>query len=293
LCAVPLCHAYGFLLGSLACLVAGATLVAERCLTRSSFERSLGAHRPEVVVSVPRLYEMWSMGQPGARPDGTLRLCVSSGAPLPEATADRFAAVWGVSIAEQYGSSECGVISIDLDRTGERGCVGRPYPGVEVVAGTRQAPGPIVVRSRHAAHGYAADAEAGVFAATGIATGDLGWVDGEGRLHIAGRRSDLISVHGRKVDPREVEAVLAACDGVDEAVIAGFDTVGGDQWICAFTTPAPGPGEALLAEWCARRLAPWQIPRRFVSIPQIPRTPVGKVRTAALRDLAMSRRADG
>jgi long-chain acyl-CoA synthetase len=296
LCPVPLCHAYGFVLGTLACLVSGATLVKDRCLTRRSFERSLGAHRPEVVVAVPRLYEMWCEGRPGVRPEGTLRLCVSSGAMLPGATADRFTAVWGTRIAEQYGSSECGVISINLDRPGEPGCVGHPYPGVEVKAGSRQVPRPIVVRSRHAAHGYAAGADepgTDVFAAAGIATGDLGWVDDEGRLYILGRRSDLISVHGRKVDAHQVEAVLAACDGVDEAAVAGVDTANGDQWICAFTAPAPGPGEAVLAEWCARRLAPWQRPRRFVSIPRIPRTPTGKVRTGVLLDLARSRRAAG
>lgn len=279
LCPVPLCHAYGFMLGGLAAVLSGATLIAERPLTHRQFAACLEARSPHVVIAVPQLYDMWARGRPHSRPAGTLELCVSSGAPLPGATAARFAEVWGTPIAEQYGSSECGAVTINLEHWPEPGCVGRPYPGVQVTAGSRDAPGPITVRSQHA----------GTPRAHPVSTGDIGWTDEQGRLHVTGRRADLVSVHGRKVDPREVETALLRCAGVREAIVLGMDADNGDQWLAAFIVCADRLDEKYLANWCTTELAAWQVPRRFFGIDAVPRTATGKPKTAALRELAWSR----
>jgi long-chain acyl-CoA synthetase len=117
--------------------------------------------------------------------------CVSAGAALPAEVASRFEQRWGVGLTQLYGSTECGVISVATGGPGDAGSVGRPCPGVEVRAGTEDSPAEIVVRSVYAAEGYVNGAEhvlaRNPFTADGLRTGDLGWLDDTGRLHLTGR----------------------------------------------------------------------------------------------------------
>ncbi|GAA2228010.1 MULTISPECIES: class I adenylate-forming enzyme family protein [Kitasatospora] len=294
LCAAPLPHAYGFVMGGLAVLAAGASAVVSRPLTWRQFGACLAQWSPEAVVAVPALYDLWAAGAPAPSAVEPPRLCVSAGAPLAAETAARFAASWGRAISQQYGSSECGAVSIDLDASPDARCVGAPYPGVTVTAGTADAPAAVVVRSDHAASGYVGAAQLSLpvdpFTRDGVLTGDLGWLDGQGRLHLTGRVTDVINVHGRKADPYEIEAVIRRADGVGEAAVIGVDAAGGDQWIAAFVTASRASSgslsEAGLFEHCARSLAPHQLPRRFIVLAEIPRTPTGKPRQAELMELA-------
>lgn len=302
LTAVPLYHAYGFSFGVLAGLAAGATVVASSPRTPSAFAERLSRHGVNVVLGVPGLYDVWSRRRPNRDPLPRPRLCVSSGALLPLEVAQRFRQTWGVPVAVQYGSTECGAISVDREATGLSACVGPPYPGVRIEAGTRERPAPVVVHSDYAAVGYVRQTdigEDGKFTASGIRTGDVGWVDDAGRLHLTGRRSDLVNVHGRKVDVEEVRTVVVAHPGVVDAVVLGVDA-GPGQWVAAFVV-APGvAGAAGEAAWedalfhhCRERLAAHKVPRRFFFFNRIPRTPTGKPRRADLLAAARAAVEDG
>jgi acyl-coenzyme A synthetase/AMP-(fatty) acid ligase len=72
------------------------------------------------------------------------------------------------------------------------------------------------------------------FTPDGLLTGDLGRFDDRGRLHVTGRRDDVINVHGEKVDPGEVEDVLRSHAAVRDAAVVGIPTTIGDQWMAAF-----------------------------------------------------------
>ncbi len=282
-CAVPLCHAYGFADGVLAVLAAGACLTVGRPASRGRLGMALRATGADVLVGVPTLYDAWTTGMRAETEHG-LRLSVSAGAPLPDAVGARFAEYWGVAVSQQYGMTECGAISIDL----AGGCssrVGRPFPGVEV----RLEAGEIVVDSPFTAEGYVAGVERlmprNPFTADGLLTGDLGRFDDRGGLHLTGRREEVINVHGAKVDAVDVEQVLCLHPAVAEAAVAGVPTRHGDRWVAAFVVRGGDVSEADLVTFCRSRLAGFQIPRRIVMVPELPRTALGKIRRAALVDL--------
>ncbi|MFB7781070.1 non-ribosomal peptide synthetase [Streptomyces bauhiniae] len=115
-------------------------------------------------------------------------------------------------------------------------------------------------------------------------TGDLARWRGDGRLEFVGRADHQVKVRGFRVETGEVEAVLLEQPGVVEAaVLAEPDAVGGIRLIagvaCAGTTPRPA------AEWraaLARRLPAYMLPELVVEVPQLPRTPNGKLDREAL-----------
>ncbi|HSL82678.1 MAG TPA: hypothetical protein VLF66_07865, partial [Thermoanaerobaculia bacterium] len=106
-------------------------------------------------------------------------------------------------------------------------------------------------------------------------TGDVAaWRGGE--LFLAGRTDDLINVRGKKVSPREVEAVVAGLAGVRDVVALGTDAAEPTLRVVV----ACGPGALTtgrVLDWCRERLAEHKVPRSVVLVDEIPRTSRGKV----------------
>jgi crotonobetaine/carnitine-CoA ligase len=110
-------------------------------------------------------------------------------------------------------------------------------------------------------------------------------------------------VAGENVASAEIEAVVAAHPRVFEVAVVGEEDPVRDEVPVAFVVPAPGavvPDPEELHSWCAERLAPVKRPRRFVVVPELPRTSVGKIRKFMLRpgadpraDASTSNRASG
>jgi long-chain acyl-CoA synthetase len=154
---------------------------------------------------------------------GRLRFAVSGGAPLERDLAEFFHAI-GILIVEGYGLTEaCPVLTFNRLDNFRFGSVGQAVAGVEVriaVDGEVLARGPNV-----AAGGYlnkpAATAE--TFAADGwLHTGDVGWLDEEGFLHIANRKKEMIvTSQGLNIAPQQVERLLERDPLVGQAVLCG------------------------------------------------------------------------
>jgi acyl-CoA synthetase (AMP-forming)/AMP-acid ligase II len=137
--------------------------------------------------------------------------------------------------------------------------------------------------------GYLDDEEATARAFTEggwLRPGDAGWIDGRGRLRVAGRLDDLINTGGEKVWPAEVEAVLQQHPGVAEVAIVGRPDPEWGQRVVAYVVPADPtapPSLDALRDHVARSLPRHQAPRQLILIPEgLPRTASGKVRRAAL-----------
>jgi len=99
-----------------------------------------------------------------------------------------------------------------------------------------------------------------------------------------GRHDEMINIKGKKVNPREVESVLAELAGVDEVAVLGVPTPDrGGEVLRAVIACRPGrlTREAVLA-WCRERLAAHKIPRSLLLLAEIPRTARGKLDRAAL-----------
>ncbi|MCU0867605.1 MAG: fatty acid--CoA ligase family protein [Planctomycetes bacterium] len=275
--AVPMSFSYG--VGNLLvpALCRGRTLVLPDARHPLGVLRALRHGQPTVLPAVPALLRALLQGQPEL--PATLRLVLSAGAQLPPAMAATFRARFGLPVHAFYGSTESG--GICYDRTGtaaERGCVGAPVHGVDVtVAGD----GRVVVRS--AAVGVALDGGEpcdGVFV-----TPDLGEFDGS-ELRLRGRCGDVFEVGGHKVNPREIEQLVAELPGVDEVVVVPWRDRAGRS-CCAAVVAARGLDELAVRRHCAQRLPAAKVPRCIVVVAELPRSCRGKLpRTEVERLLA-------
>jgi acyl-CoA synthetase (AMP-forming)/AMP-acid ligase II len=114
-------------------------------------------------------------------------------------------------------------------------------------------------------------------------TGDVGYRDERGYLHITDRRNDTIISGGENVYPREVEAALLDHPSVDDVAVVGTsDPVWGEVVTAFVVEPAPSDDE--LQAWARERLAGYKIPRRWVRVPELPRNATGKVLKHELRE---------
>ena len=112
------------------------------------------------------------------------------------------------------------------------------------------------------------------------ATGDLGRIDGRGRLYLVGRTADVIKSGGYKIHPEEIERALA---GTAPAIVV--TTLPSDYWgevIVAVAENAP-PDWEMRAREAAESLAKYKRPRAFLSLETLPRNPQGKVPRAKVR----------
>lgn len=116
-----------------------------------------------------------------------------------------------------------------------------------------------------------------------LRTGDLGHLDPEGFLWLAGRRADMIKTGAHRVHPQDVEEVIAELPGVREVAVAGIDDALLGQVVAAYLVAGAGvPDERAVKAHCRRRLANYKIPRQVAFVAELPKTASGKVRRAAL-----------
>lgn len=221
--------------------------------------------------------------QPGAAP-AWLRAVLVGGGPCPAALLVEGRGR-GWPLLPTYGLTEaCSQVATVAPGEGPVGC-GRPLDTVEV----RIVAGEIQLRGGTLCDGYVEGGrvvppldEDGWFA-----TGDLGGLDGQGNLHLAGRKDDLIVTGGENVAPAEVEAALRECPGVAEGLVVGVPDEVWGQVVGALAVAGAGgaPAAAELARFLARRLAPFKCPRVLRWVEQLPLTPGGKPDRVAARAL--------
>ncbi len=284
-------HSYGLIGGTLAPLCRGARVIVRERVPAAEVLAIARGLRPTVLFATPRAYtEIVADAVDRAAGElSSLRLCLSAGASLPAWVEDTFHALYGRRIAQDYGCTEAGTITLRLDWTPESaGSVGRPLQGRTVavldahgrcvVPGER---GEIVIRSPGLALGYLERSGLKILS-DGFATGDLGRVDREGQLFLAGRKGSLIHKGGAAIDPAEIEAVIAQAPRVHDVAVVGVPAEADGDTIKAVVV-----GEDLtrggILEYCRRRLPPPHVPDIVELADAIPRTPAGKVLRRRLR----------
>jgi O-succinylbenzoic acid--CoA ligase len=159
---------------------------------------------------------------------------------------------------------------------------GTPLPGVElaIAADTKE----VLLRGPMLLRGYRDGTDA-LNADGWLATGDAGQLDGNGRLHIFGRRSELIISGGENVWPGPVEAALLTHPTVAEVAVAGTPDPEWGQRVVAWIVPtdrAALPSLDELRRLVAESVAPYAAPRQLVLVDHLPRTSIGKVQRALL-----------
>lgn len=131
-----------------------------------------------------------------------------------------------------------------------------------------------------------AEATAEVLVDGWLLTGDLGYLDEAGRVHIAGRKKEIIKSGGFSVDPIEVENVLLAYPGVREAAVVGVPDEHWGEQVVAFVSfeqdAAPPPAADVIA-FLKAQLTSYKCPKQVRYIAELPKNPTGKVHRARLR----------
>ncbi len=294
--ALPIFHVHGLFVAINCCLANGTGMLFLSRFDPEEVTRLLP--RATVMMGVPTHY-VRLLATPAFDADCCrgVRLFISGSAPLAVETFESFRARTGHTILERYGMTECSMIASN-PLAGRRvaGSVGLPLPEVEIRVSDSDGNtlpagevGAIEVRGPNVFKGYWREPEKtreeirddGFFR-----TGDVGTIDGAGRLRIVGRSKDLIITGGLNVYPREIEAVLDEVDGVQESAVIGVPHPDFGEAVVAVVAPRPGKNptpDSLLAA-ARERLAAFKAPKRIIVLDAIPRNVMGKVEKAKLRE---------
>lgn len=275
--AIPFSHSYGFSNLVTPLVLQGTAVVYSNDYLPQSMIEMANRFGCTVAPLIPMVFAHLTTAAHGSF--ASVRTFISAGAPLPASTSRRFRERFDIDIHSFYGCSECG--GITYDRRGgavERGTVGPPLDGVEVLRGGAR----LAVRSGSVAAGYLFDAMTfQPFADGTFTTDDLVELHDE-EIALAGRVGDLINTAGKKVNPREVEAVILQIEGVREAKVYGEPAGARGEVVAAAIVASPDVTREKVREYCRARLSLHKVPRIVKLIDEMPVDERGKVKRAAL-----------
>jgi 2-furoate---CoA ligase len=268
--------------------------------------RILAEERLTALYLIPTLFWELIHASDFARSDvSSVRKLAYAGAPMLGALAEACAKAFDPDVfVNHYGSTEIYTFAVRPDTHRKPGSAG--WPGIHsalrvVSASTERRVGPDEVvppgekgeiiaslASDEAFAGYwnRPDADARALRDGWYFTGDMGYVDGDGELFVAGRVDDMIISGGENIHPIEVEEVLARHSLVgDVAVIGEPDEKWGERVVAFVVSRSPGLTAADLDRHCraSADLAAFKRPRRVVFVKGIPKTASGKVLRRLLR----------
>jgi long-chain acyl-CoA synthetase len=225
----------------------------------------------------------------------TLRLAVSTAEGLRADVAERFRARFGHPLCQALGIIEVGLPVMNLAEAETKPlALGRPLPAYQVWLrdergravegpGSPERTGEICIRGPGLFDAYLEPwtPSASLLEPDGFRTGDQGFFDADGTLHLAGRRKSRINMAGMKFFAEEVEAVLARHPGVRECRVAGrthpqLGEIPEAEIVAEH--PEQPPGRAELLAWCRASLPAYKIPRRFRLVTALERTATGKLK---------------
>jgi fatty-acyl-CoA synthase len=308
----PLFHVAGVLPGALCSLAVGMhVLIPTEAMFRNrevvqNYWRLVAHHRCTLMSGVPTVLAAL-VGVPLQGADiSSLRAVRTGAAPLPPELAQRFEQAFGLHINESLGMTETAGLSTVAPPglSAPAGCVGWPLPHARVrivalssddQATTHTLPtgekGMVLYQGPNLFSGYLDAAEtARSFTPDGwLITGDVGFIDTQGRLHLSGRAKDLIIRGGHNIDPKVIEDALGAHPAVALCAAVGAPDAYAGELPVAFATLKPGSDvtEAELLAFTAERVDEGPAkPKSITVLNTMPVTNVGKIYKPELRTLA-------
>lgn len=304
---VPFYHCFGCVMGSLACVTHGSTMVIpSEYFDPAQTLRALEAERCTAVHGVPTMF-IAQLGNPDfAQFDlSSLRTGIMAGSPCPIEVMREVIDRMGASrITIAYGQTEASpvVTQTMADDTIERrvSTVGKVLPGVEVrlvdpetdaeVAVGEQ--GELQTRSTMVMKGYfnmPEATEAAIDSDGWLHTGDLATVDADGYYKITGRLKDMIIRGGENIYPREIEEFLYTHPDVADVQVIGVpDQRFGEEvmaWVMLRPDARSTPED--IREFCRGKIAHYKVPRYVKVADEFPMTVTGKIQKFRMREMAV------
>jgi cyclohexanecarboxylate-CoA ligase len=297
----PLAHQLGFAYGILMTQLMGIPLVLLDVWNPASAADLIERHRATFTfAATPFLADLANFPGIAERRLDSLRLFVSSGAPIPPAIVQKTQERLGVTVVTCWGMTECCSVTM-TPPSGYKvlesdGCVldGEEARivderGNEVPRGVE---GTLQIRGAALFVGYLKRPQLYALEPGGwFDTGDVARMDAEGYIRICGRNKDIVIRGGENIPVMEVESALYRMPEIADVAIVAMPDPRLIERACAFVTLRPG--QSLTLERLRRHLAGEEIakhfwPERLEVIDEMPRTPTGKIQKFVLRERARS-----
>ncbi len=305
---VPLFHTFGCVLGTLTGVAASATMVIPEYFNPVKVLEAVEKERCTALHGVPTMFITELEVLEKQRFDtSSLRTGIMSGAPCPPELVRAVAEKMGMrEIVITYGQAEAspGITMSDASEPLQlrMHTVGKPLDGVEVkivdpVTG-RDAPvgqqGEICARGYNIMKGYYKMPEATTAAVDEdgwLHTGDLGFMDKEGYLHVTGRIRDVIIRGGENIYPREIEEFLLAHPAIKDVQVVGVPSEKYGEEVAAFIRLNKGAELTAdeIRKYCSGKIARYKIPAHIHFVDAYPVAASGKVQKSKLRELGIKK----
>ena len=284
---LPISHTYA--LGNfIAAIKSAMTCYLQGDFNRKKVTQIIEKEKITIYPCVPFILDVLAESNIDPKSFKSLKLLISAGAPLSKEVFDKFSEKFGIHPRQLYGSSETGVISINLEKDiiSTSGSVGKPVKGVTVKiikedgkdANTNEQ-GEIIVKSETMTTGYdnMPEETKEVFKNGFYYTGDLGYVDKNGLIYINGRKKLMINISGNKVDPTEVEKILSSHPKVKEAAVIGISHQSSHESIKAFIVCNEKTEKGEIIVYLKNKIVDYKIPNIIEFVENIPKSPTGKI----------------
>jgi fatty-acyl-CoA synthase len=303
---VPFYHAFGMILGNLACTSHGSTMVVpcEGFEPRAVLE-AVEAERCTALYGVPTMFiAELECSAVNDFDYSSLRTGIMAGSPCPiEVMRQVQAQLHMPEVTIGYGMTETVLSTLsDTDDPLERrvSTVGRvlPHFEIKIVDPTtgevvpRGTPGELCARGYGVMRGYwnnAAATEQAIDDGRWMHSGDLATIDGEGYVNIVGRIKDMIIRGGENIYPREIEEVLHTHPSVSDVQVVGIPSERYGEEVMAWVKLRPTAigSETDLAAFCDARMSHFKVPRYWKFVDGFPMTVTGKVQKFKMREVAI------
>ena len=282
-------------LSALAPLSRGATLILGRKFTRSRFFQHVAEYGATITAGNPTTINMLLNSEDPLNVEAlaSLRFVISSSAPLLIEDWRRFERHFGIPVAQGYGCSEIGWIAANPGADRHVGTVGKPVRYLELaIVNERGQPLPTGDIGHVEVGGFPDNefrylADDGTIKAHGrgrLRTGDIGFLDADGYLHVTGREKDLIIRGGINISPLEIDSILLQRPEVIEVATVGVpDRTYGEE-VVSFVVARPGATIDVddLLRYCGTVLPASKAPKQIVLSNHLPKTARGKLDRKAL-----------
>ncbi|XP_073124993.1 probable CoA ligase CCL9 [Henckelia pumila] len=292
---LPLFHVHGLLAGLLSSLSAGAAvaLPAAGRFSASTFWSDMNKYKATFYTAVPTIHQI-ILDRHLSKPEPfypKLRFIRSCSASLAPAVMARLEEAFEAPVLEAYAMTEAShlMASNPLPEDGPHkpGSVGKPV-GQEMgilnekgVVQEANVNGEVCIRGPNVTRGYKnnPDANKSAFEFGWFHTGDVGFFDSDGYLHLVGRIKELINRGGEKISPIEVDAVLLSHPEIAQAVAFGVpDDKYGEEINCAvIPREESNVDEAEVSRFCKKNLAAFKVPKKVFITDSLPKTATGKI----------------
>jgi long-chain acyl-CoA synthetase len=313
--ALPMFHVFGLLVMLSQAMSTGASVVlVPNARDIDNVVEVVHHYKPTVFLGVPALFNAVNNHprvKSGEVRFHTVQIAQSGAAPLPAATKREFEAAGARILYEGYGMSEMPTAthSNPIIGTNKVGSVGMPLPDVEarIVSlddGESELAvgeiGEIIMRGPNMMTGYykmpteTANTLRDHDGRKWVYSGDIGYMDADGYFVIVDRKKDMALIGGFNVYPTTVEKVLKEHPAVLEVGVASVphDEKDGQEMLKAWIVVKPGmtvTAEELIAH-CKPHLAPYEVPRRYGFIAELPKTMIGKTLRRELVQMELAER---